>query len=129
MIALHYPNPKKIVHQLTHYTGTSDSAKAHKRGLTLVDYYQRCKAVGDALVKLDVSVGDSCYPYSSGLYNKHGKARVLAICRHYDDYGDAKWDATAPFLLNAAWEDKPNEVFNCTVNYLQKSPPTGVVPE
>ena len=125
MIAEHYPGPvEKKYAAPSHYTPPwqSDYEKAKKHGLTVVEYHKRVKIVEEANQQLTVNVGDECYPHSASIYHKNGKARVLAICRHYDDYGEAKWDEKLPFIVQASFIGTPNEVFNCTAAYLVKEP-------
>jgi len=129
MIALSFPNPNKTVYvpstnSNAPWSGEFD--KARKLGLQVYEYNKRCGIVETALKTLDYGKGDVVFPYSAGLFYKHGKAIVVAVCHKYDDYGDAKWEDKCPLLISAHWEDKPNEIFNCTIGYLQKAAPEGV---
>ena len=125
MIAEHYSAPtEKKYSPPSHYTApwTSDYEKAKKRGITVLEYHKRVKIVEEHCEKLEVNIGDLAYPHSASLFHKYGKARVHAVCRHYDDYGEAKWDDALPFIVQASFETSPNEVFNCTAAYLVKNP-------
>jgi len=122
MIAQHYPAPRPVAVVHTLPWDNSRYSRAQKVGLSILDYDNRVNIVEDALKDLDCNVGDKVYPYSSALFHKHGCAKIVAICRHYDQYGDATWDDAKPMIVSAYWEDKPNEIFNCTANYLTTQP-------
>jgi len=123
MIAIHYPAPKPPASTQTLPYNNSRYSRAQKHGLSIIEYDARVNAVEDALKKLKGKVGDRVFPYSATLFHRHGAARIVAICQHYDQYGDAKWEAENPMIVQAQWEDTPNEIFNCTANYLTTEPP------
>ena len=122
MIAQHYPAPRPAatVHNLP--WDNSRYSRAQKHGLSIPEYDHRCSIVEDALKELDYDMGDKVYPHNSTLFHKHGAAKVIAICRHYDQYGNVKWDDELPMIVVACWEDTPDKFFNCTVKYLTKNP-------
>jgi len=124
MIALHYPapRPKNVSHLPAVGWDNSRYSRAQRHGLSISEYDARVQAVEDALKTLTCKVGDKVYPYTASLYHKHGAARIMAICFHYDQYGSTKWDEENPLIVQAYWEDKPNEFFNCTANYLTTNP-------
>jgi len=123
MIALHFPAPKKVTPITTLGWDNSRFARAQRHGLSIPEYDHRVTLVNDALKTLDCKVGDKVYPHTVGLFHKHGAAKIMAICQHYDQYGDAKWSDENPMIVQAYWEDKPGEIFNCTANYLTTKPP------
>jgi len=126
MIALSYPNPNKKVVPVHTPPWNGEFDRARKMGIAVSEYTKRSELVAEALAKLTYDKGDVLYPYNASLFHKYGKARVVAICRRYDDYGQAKWTDDAPLLVAAHWEDTPTEIFNCTIAYLQKEVPHGV---
>jgi len=122
MIVEHYPAPKPKSTVFNLPWDNSLYARAQRHGLSIPEYNSRVNIVEEALKSLDCNVGDTVYPYNSRLLHKHGKAIIVAICRHYDQYGNVKWSDDMPLLVAAKWEATPNEIFNCTVNYLTTKP-------
>lgn len=123
------PNKKKNFSSFNNrlpWGSQSDFDRAQKRGLTQHEYLKRVKEVEEAITHLTYNVGDRVWPHSIKMFNSNGKAIIRGICRHYDDYGDAEWKSGSPWLIQASWEDTPQEVFNCTINYLQSTPPEGL---
>jgi len=101
---------------------TAKTHKAQKQGITVEEYDKRCAIVEEALVALEVNVGDYCYPPNQADFEQHGKCIVTAIARSYDDYGRLDWDPNKLFLVH--FRDEHGKIISCTTNYLSKVPPT-----
>jgi hypothetical protein len=97
-------------------------SKAQRQGISVEEYERRCKLVDDALLELEVNVGDFAYPPTQKDFENHGRCVVTAIARSYDDYGRTGWDPNKLFLVH--FRDEHNKVISCTSNYLSKNPPT-----
>ncbi len=125
MIALWFAAPKKEAPQ-RHWpaivTSHTKTHKAQKQGISVEEYDKRCKIVEDALLALEVNVGDHAYPPNQADYGQHGKCMVITIARCYDDYGKLDWNPDKLFLVH--FRDQHGKLISCTANYLSKVPPT-----
>lgn len=101
---------------------SAKASKANKHGISVEEFDTRCKLVEEALLELEVNVGDYAYPPNQADFEKHGKCIVTAIARSYEDYGKNNWDPKKLFLVH--FRDEHNRVISCTSNYLSKTPPT-----
>jgi len=120
--------PKKAVvpyvpQQHTNLTNTAAWEKAKKLGLSVFEYQKRCDIVQEQLRNLHIHIGDVVYPKDWGDFQRYGKVKLLAICKHYDTYGEAEWNDHTPFLLSVMTMDEEASVLNCSVGWVQTTCP------
>lgn len=100
----------------------TEEQRAAKKGLSITEYRRRIGLVARAQIGLALSIGDTVWPVKNADAIEHGQCMVRAICRHYDDYGDAEWNEN-PFILAVSPMKDRNHVINCTGNWVTRTAP------
>jgi len=125
MITQWYPKVRPVseVVALT-VTGASEIQRAKKRGIGVEEYRKRVKIVSETIRQCSVKVGDVVFPSQWKEFMEYGRVTVMAICYHYDDYGNVTWNEKTPFLLAVSPTTAPSNIVNCTVDWVQHHQPS-----
>ena len=101
----------------------TETAKAHKLGITLDQYRERVILVAKAAQKNKWRIGDVGFPCTQEGAREHGECRVVGIVTHYDNYGNVDWN-DPPFIMSVTpvYGDSGG-IISCTSGWLvDKSP-------
>jgi len=136
MIEEYYPSTRPVVKTVyqrpvmvlphtapvVNHPSVFETTNAHKRGVTLEVYRQRCAMVAKAQSDCKFMVGDTAWPVNEADVEQYGLCQVVGICRHYNDYGTVDWHEP-PFILSVQQVGDRTTILNTTANWLVKKKP------
>lgn len=98
----------------------TETERATKRGLSLLEYRARVQAVQVAKNLCPFKVGDTCVPFTEAEREKWGTMYISSICTHFDDYGDVKWENPPLILQLSPLNDRTTHI-SANVGWVRKN--------
>lgn len=99
-----------------------EKKKADEFKISPWQYRDRCQKVRKEYASCKHFVGDKVFPHSETEMKKYGPMTVVAVCSTYNDYGYVDW-CDPPMILQVSLDRDPEQIINCTAQYVQKENP------